>query len=1461
MLNAGRSQSQPRASSTILQPAVLQKIDALSRHTVPEKHTAIASSHTANFNTNKLPTRAARKSPPRGPLPRRHAVASVPTYQPLQHPMVQQGPPVGPPPQPQHMMSSFGPQNGMLQQQPPAGFMPPTPPHGMPPYPSASAPQGPHPPNALAPQGPPPPGVGMPPTGPSGAPFQNQFPMPQPQMDMPQFNQPQGHPMNAPPGPQYTAQPNIGVPLYQPNGYIAQSQQQPGAFNGNRQISQNSRRGSMNSNTSRKLRDDPIHGPVYAMNPRKFSNASTGHGTRRPSNANPEQVPQGPSVTCVNAQPYRSSPDKTHFGQLYDECPCSRCVEASRSVFVKHHDSSLAETKIKYILLRYFAAWNPIRVRLRSHTKAATVLFHTDHDAVSAIQSFWSAGDKHNIPGLSKDAYIWYPLYSRHYNPMGQTPTGAPRGLVAAQNTSRRLSNTSMPRRGSNPYLGQRPVFNNPNFGNGAPGLQQLQQLPQQMAGQPNISNPQPGPMYAVPYQPQPPQASQRALWVAPANGSRRKASTTAPAKEEKEVSPKPCPENQAEGPLRKEDWRSKPPSEEAIEDLGDEVAVADTASNVSSQGSRSIAVCLPIETGSARSRSASPEVEDVPAQDRAKEEPKVEEPELELKKGDAPATVEEPPTKDEDAKSSSSYNKAASELVEPAEELQPIVAPKRAQATEEVSQKTDYSYNKVMSELTGPTETIDLNTVIRHKPHKLRNPLPIEWADEPDGGRSELQSRFADLQDEFQADIQDSPAPALATEETGGTDEVAAPEVPEELATQQEPQAKQSKKSRGKNKKQAQVDGDAPTSGPSCNTPTDVQSRVPSRASTSRPTSRASAKHPLSATSTTAESSRPSSAMQVHQELQAPVADDGAAPPKKKKNSKAQRKRKQALAAEASASSEGQAKTGGSQDQDQGRAVSGQESPKKKPKTLHPGPEPGPVEKPSVPEPVIRDATADGSRDKQVDEQQASLKDAGYRADAGGSLRMKKNRSPTKAQQKSDEKEGDKTPTKQEPHPLQTVFEPPSEAERKDVSPDANLFPNQKFAIDQARASAPPKMNLGKKENIKPGGKTVKLTTNNARIGSLPPGFNPYPHLPPNTKPSAWSTVVKRNLNDDPFLSGKGEEDQSKSWMNDKAARSPQKPRGGDGTASTSPTPSPERKPGHHRGGRSKSQLNAAAKAFTPSSSPSTRAASLRAAAAGATPAASGLEHGRPIPHHHHHQAKKPSIPGQKGSGADARLVTPAEQTLDSARVEQPGPPAKEKKKRASGGGNPAQQQQQQQQKQQQKPTAAQVATAGAAGNAPAPGSRKDFPALAEAAAAAAGPPKNRAASFAQAAGGGAAPPPPAAPAASSPPPSSREEAARPAAPATSPNDIKLGPRGAVSGAAGPGPAGPVGKAAREVPAEDDWTTVGPGKKAAAGGKNPAGGRAGGGGRGGKSTQQGGRGVVGGGGSRAPVGEERKGG
>lgn len=1448
--------SQFRTVSTTLQPATLQTQEAPLRHPLPENPT---------HNVNNQSSRALYKTPPRGPLRRQPGVANVPTYYPSQQGMAQRGAPMGHPPPHTQMVPPFGPRNSMQQQ--PAGFFPPTPPHGMPPYHNAP----------FTPQGPPP-GAGMPPMGPHGVPFQSQCPMPPPRMDMPPHNSPQGHPTNAPPA--YMPQQSVGTPMYQPNGYIPQQQHQPGAINGNRHASQNSRSNSLNSNSSRKVRTDPLHGPVYAINQRQNSNASS--GPRKASYAKQGQFLEGPSGPCLNTKPFTDATSTLS----YDECPCPRCIEATRSVFVRWEFHSLDTSTVKAILMQFFQPWKPTGVKFKSQNGMALVNFHTDFQAVRAIQSLWAAKVKPSIPELGS-IFIWYPLYSKHYTPKAKNRDGTPRELVEAQNMSRRLSGSSTQRRGSNPYLGQRPVFNNPNFGKETSGFPHSQFLreQQQMAGQPNLNNLQLGATHVMPYQPIP----QRTLWVPTKNEGGRKSSSTESIKEEEALSPKTCPKDPVEEILRKEEWRSKPPSEEAIEDLSDEVAVADTDSNVSSQGARSIKICLPNETGSARSRSASPEVKEIPTPEQvAQTSPKVEARPHELEKDDAAPTAGAH-TMNEDDKEELSVYKNSSEISVPVEEILPIAAPEQVQVTEEEDHKQACIYSKVASELTGPTETIDMNTVIRHKPQKPRTPIQAVWHKDEDqvGGSSELQGRFADLNDEF--------APAVPARETESAGAATAPQK-----EPQDKQAKQAKKKSGKNKKQqARATTDAPTSDPPSHTPSNAQSRGPSRASSGRPESQASTrtstKQPQSSASTTAESSsRSPSAMQNHREDQASGVGGNPKPGKKKKSQ--QKKRKQTPTAEASAISEGQSETGGSQDQgqDQGRAISGQESPKKKSKTVH-HLKLEPTEKLSVPG-TSTNATADEESQLKINEQQDAPKDAGYRANSGGSLRMKKNRSPTKAEQKSDQG-NNKTPFSQDCNSLQTIFEPPSEGMRECVSPDANLFPHQKFAIDQAKSGVSQETNQGnnnEKENTKPKGDTIKFITNNARIGSLPPGFNPYPQLPPNTKPSAWSTIAGRSVGDDPFSLGKGDEDHSKNWMKDQAVQTPQKPPGDAGRPmNTSPTPSPEKAAGH-RGGKGKSQLNAAAKAFTPLSSPAMSTASLRmttkapqtnagVGSAGATstfvprattghyhnrggnmtvdatissaqqPTAAqkttlattiGLGDGKPIPYH----TKKPSLPGQQKSGiTDTRLVTPAGQILDPKGVEQPGPPTKEKKKTKHASG-PAHSNNNQQQRRQQRPTSAQVA---AAASPPAPGDDTDLPTLA--AAVTTTTPRKQTASFARAASGplGVV--------------DNVGSSSSPGGPTTFPNNIRLEQRGGDGGAAA------ADKAEHcEGSGKDDWTTVGQNKKAT-GGKNAGstgrsaatrGGSAPGGRGGGKVTQQGNnRAGVGGVGGRVPVGEERKGG
>lgn len=203
-------------------------------------------------------------------------------------------------------------------------------------------------------------GVGMGPMlGLPGMDFQNQIPARPPHMEQTQFGHHQAPPMSAPP--QYTGQQNAGNPTYQPNGYIPQSQKQLGRGNGYKKRRPDDRRDSMNSNGSRnKVRDDPIHGPVYALNSRKDSNTSTG---RQSSNSDgfpaidPTHPASNPNLECKN---HRHDEKLKKKPSEFVDCPCFRCVRSSRSLFVRH-DNFPAED-VKAALMNYLGGWGAVQV-------------------------------------------------------------------------------------------------------------------------------------------------------------------------------------------------------------------------------------------------------------------------------------------------------------------------------------------------------------------------------------------------------------------------------------------------------------------------------------------------------------------------------------------------------------------------------------------------------------------------------------------------------------------------------------------------------------------------------------------------------------------------------------------------------------------------------------------------------------------------------------------------------------------------------------------------------------------------------------------------------------------------------------------------------------------------------------------------------------------------------------------
>lgn len=223
-------------------------------------------------------------------------------------------------------------------------------PNHLPPHPAMMSgppgvPLGPHPPqlHGLAPAlGPPPPPFGASGMGPAmgpAMPFQNQLPVQQrPPMGQPTFHQgmppqpPVVFPNATPPFqhgtprfphaiPPFPHQQQHGAPDFQARQHSTNSGGFPGGGGGQK----SNRRDSSLSNASRKVRDDPVHGAVYSLRdsgPRKKSNGSS---TRRPSLV---------SNLCRNHE-LEALPIHQLFPQTFRECPCSKCDEASRSIYVK----------------------------------------------------------------------------------------------------------------------------------------------------------------------------------------------------------------------------------------------------------------------------------------------------------------------------------------------------------------------------------------------------------------------------------------------------------------------------------------------------------------------------------------------------------------------------------------------------------------------------------------------------------------------------------------------------------------------------------------------------------------------------------------------------------------------------------------------------------------------------------------------------------------------------------------------------------------------------------------------------------------------------------------------------------------------------------------------------------------------------------------------------------------------
>lgn len=124
----------------------------------------------------------------------------------------------------------------------------------------------------------------------------------------------------------------------------------------------NKRHNTANANTQRKIRDDPIHGAVYALGQqRKNSSSSSG---RRPSIV--ESLPRanaGQLTTCKNTWWNNNTLRNNHYlSARFHECYCPRCEESTRSAFVKTRDQ-VDETDPEGALLKHFAKFAPFKVK------------------------------------------------------------------------------------------------------------------------------------------------------------------------------------------------------------------------------------------------------------------------------------------------------------------------------------------------------------------------------------------------------------------------------------------------------------------------------------------------------------------------------------------------------------------------------------------------------------------------------------------------------------------------------------------------------------------------------------------------------------------------------------------------------------------------------------------------------------------------------------------------------------------------------------------------------------------------------------------------------------------------------------------------------------------------------------------------------------------------------------------
>lgn len=788
---------------------------------------------------------------------------------------------------------------------------------------------------------------------------------------------------------------------------------------------------------------------------------------------------------------------------------------------------------------------------------------------------------------------------------------------------------------------------------------------------------------HGMPMVPIPPTGAQRALWEPTDNPKRGSMEPTFPQSKPDKRQPRSKPsspqkvDSRTEELRTKEDWRSKPPSEEAIEhDVEEDTAPADVASNHSSQGSRSIVVCLPSpqkaceRTGEVDSTAETTQGEMVTlnkvqggvraSEDTASQTTDIAEAANETTvtttptaaaSAPAPASAPEEIAEQSPVSEKEGTTKEVKPLAPKASEVQTLsrasgrqyqkkknkratILPSMAESSDDpAAGPSDHGYRKTTNDLSSAVEAVwlplETGTVVRHK--QPRATLLSSWTAETckaeaetttDTNRAAFDMAPDDRLRELTALMQEEQKMGAMKMLDAALDHIREGKGKENTRTIILEESKQPPKKKTRPQKQ-----EAKTQGglsPGRATLADDQPRRgPSPSSTS-------SQH----TTRTGPSSRGPSPAMMQNPDEPTSSRSSTTKPKNKKN---QRYKNRKATHNSSEHSEGQAKSD--------EVLQAKPDQAARPETTMPK-ESG-IEKRPVPEAI---ATTCETRSANEASRGAGASQSvpmttgkeAYRAHNGGSLRMKKNRSPEKGSHPQHAPLHERNSMLSGASTMPTIFEPSS----NQLHHDPSLFQDQKSVIDELR-----------------------------RLG-VTPNIQPNAYMPSSGVPHAWTGAAKKT--EDPFTTGQAHT-TSKPWIKDHAIRTPREAsKKQHNHNDRSPTPSPNKKTQHPE---TKTELSATAPTFV-SSRPTSPVPpskkldpSVRPFASSLPPSpAQSIVQGRDPPAAAEHAAKnqankKTLFPGSS-TGVDKRFVTPADQIVDPLTLKQPGAPAREKKTGFSSSG-----------------------------------------------------------------------------------------------------------------------------------------------------------------------------------------------